>query len=561
MKTSDNALPDLIPARMLNEYAYCPRLFYMEWVQGEFEHNEDTLYGNKIHQNVDKEGGSLNEPDDLKDDEVIHAKSIMLSSEKYEIISKLDLIEGEGNNLIPVDYKKGSLPLNEERSYEPDRVQICAQAIILRENGYQCQEGVIYYYRSKTRVAIPITDELITLTLKIKDLAKQTAKEGIIPQPLIDSHKCPRCSLVGICMPDEVTYLSNKNINSLENDEIRRLFPARDDALPLYVQEQGSSITKDGEELVIKNGKTILARAKIFETSSLYLFGNVQITTQTIHELCNRQIPITYFSYGGWFYGITHGMEHKNVLLRQQQYLAANNIVKSISLAKQFISGKIKNSRTLLRRNCDPSPDPALEELSRLVNMVIEAKTIDELLGIEGAAARVYFYNFDKMIKKGNDALGFDFHHRNRRPPKDPINALLSYTYALLTSTTTITLTSVGFDPYLGFYHQPRYGRPSLALDLIEEFRPLIADSTVLSLVNNREILPDEMIHRAGAVSMPSETRKKVIQAYERRLDTLISHPVLGYSISYRRVLEVQARLLGRYLTEEINEYPTFLTR
>ena len=484
-----------------------------------------------------------------------------MSSEKYGIISRLDLIEGEGNNLTPVDYKKGSLPSNEERSYLPDRVQICAQSIILRENGYRCQEGIIYYYGSKTRVTIPITDELIAQTLTIKEQAKQTIKEGQIPPPLIDSPRCPKCSLVGICMPDEVMYLSNENINSLGNDEVRRLFPARDDALPLYVQEQGSIITKDGEELVIKNGKTVLARAKIYETSSISIFGNVQITTQTIHELCTRQIPITYFSFGGWFYGITHGMEHKNIFLRQQQYLTANNQVKSISLAKWFVNGKIKNSRTLLRRNCDPSQEPALDELSRLADMSLEAKTMDELLGIEGAAARVYFSNFDKMIKKGKGELGFDFHYRNRRPPKDPVNALLSYTYALLASTITITLMLVGFDPYLGFFHQPRYGRPSLALDLMEEFRPLIADSTVLSVINNDIILPNELIQRAGAVSMTSETRKKVIQAYERRLNALITHPVFGYSISYRRVLEIQARLLGRYLTEEINEYPMFLTR
>ena len=556
----DNSLP-LIPVRMLNEFAYCPRLFYLEWVQGEFAHSDDTLEGKFVHHRVDKEAGKMAAADDLEESEKIHARSISLSSDQTGIIAKLDIIEGNGGELCPVDYKKGEVPTNEHRSYEPERVQICGQAIILRENGYRCNEGAIYYARSKTRIPVPITDELVSRTHQLVEQAKQTAESQSIPPPLFDSPKCPRCSLVGICLPDEVTALSQGKLNNIDPDEVRRLLPARDDALPLYVQEQGAMVGKKGEELEIRSKSSVIATAKLFETSSLALFGNVQVTTQAIHELCIRGIPICYFSFGGWFYGITNGMIHKNIMLRQRQYKVAADEQQSLTIARRIISGKIRNSRTLLRRNCEISPNAALEELARLAESAMLSDSIDELFGIEGAAGRVYFSHFSEMIKVDRDEMGFEFFFRNRRPPRDPVNALLSFTYALLTSTVATVLLSVGFDPYLGFFHQPRYGRPSLALDLMEEFRPLIADSAVISLINNGEITVDDVIRRAGAVALAPDARKKVMRAFERRLETQITHPLFGYSISYRRILEVQTRLLGRTLTGEIEEYPMFLTR
>lgn len=161
----------------------------------------------------------------------------------------------------------------------------------------------------------------------------------------------------------------------------------------------------------------------------------------------------------------------------------------------------------------------------------------------------------------GEAEPAFDFAARIRRPPRDPVNALLSFLYSLLVKEIVVTLVGVGFDPYLGFYHQPRYGRPALALDLMEEFRPLVADSTVLTLINNGEVRRSDFIARAGAVALTDNGRKRVIEAYERRLDTLVTHPIFGYQISYRRVFEVQTRLLARYLLGEIPTYPAFCTR
>lgn len=547
---------------MLNEFTYCPRLFYLEWVQGEFAHSDDTLEGKRVHGRVDREGGKVPEAGEAADADRIHARSVMLSSERLGLIAKIDLIEGGSGEVGPVDYKKGEAPDIAEGAWEPERVQVCAQALVLRENGYTCNEGVIYYAASKKRVTVPIAEPLIVRTMELLEGARKAAASGGIPPPLIDSPKCPRCSLVGICLPDEVRALASGMTESATSpEEIRRLYPARDDALPVYVQEQGMTIAKRGEELEIRRGHEVVSKARLMEMSSLSVFGNVQVTTQVLHELCERGIPICYFSYGGWFYGITTGMGHKNVELRQRQYAVASDRAKALPIASRFVSGKIRNCRTLLRRNHAGAPEAALEELARLAEVASGADSLDTLLGIEGAASRVYFSQFAGMLKQEDGSSSFDFHDRNRRPPKDPINALLSFVYALLAKVTTVTLVAVGFDPYLGFYHQPRYGRPSLALDLMEEFRPLIADSVVIGLVNNREVTGADFIHRAGTVAISPNARKKVIQAFERRLDTLITHPIFNYTVSYRRVLEVQARLLARNLSGEIEEYPVFCTR
>ncbi|MDD3135234.1 MAG: CRISPR-associated endonuclease Cas1 [Methanoregula sp.] len=553
---------DLLPARMLNEFAYCPRLFYLEYVQGEWRDSVDTLEGHSRHKHVEKERGNLPAPGDETCFDTIHARSVYLSAERPGLIAKIDLLEGEGNSVRPVDYKHGSKPNLPEGAYEPERIQICVQGIILQENGYRCDEGVLYFIASKDRVTVTLDETLKQRTLTLLADARRVIGSGKIPPPLLDSPKCPRCSLVGICLPDEVQYLADLTGQG-KLVEVRRLLPARDDALPCYVQEQGASVSKKGETLEIKIKGTKCATAKLIEISQLCLYGNVSVTPPALHELCVRGIPVCHYSYAGWFYGITQGMTHKNVELRIRQFQIAGDVERSLEVARRIVEGKIRNCRTLLRRNHAGDPITALDEMARLAKLSSGVSEVSSLLGIEGAAANVYFSHFAGMLKCLDEthAPEFIFSTRNRRPPTDPVNSLLSFLYALLVKDVTVTLLSVGFDPYFGFYHKPKYGRPALALDLMEEFRPLVADSTVISLINTREISPKDFVRRGPAVALTPDGRKKVLQAYERRMDALVTHPVFGYSISYRRILEVQIRLLARHISGEIPVYEPFCTR
>ena len=543
---------------MLNEFAYCPRLGYLEWVQGEFEENFFTEDGRFKHRRVD--GANDTPPDPEDEDGPQTRRSIMLSGETCGLIAVIDLLETDGTTAVPVDYKRGQKPAIPEGVYEPEQVQLCAQGLILAENGFECDQGVIYFVDSKDRVLVRFDEALKKRTLELAAVFRTVAASGSIPPPLEDSPKCNRCSLVGICLPDETGMLSG-NASTEVNREPRRLIPARDDALPVYVQAQGAFLGKSGDSIVIKEQGHKVGDTKLFETSQVNLMGNVQISTQTVQELCRRGIPLVYFSTGGWFYGMTTGPVHKNIELRLHQYRAANDPDRSLLLARRFVSTKIRNCRTMLRRNAHDLNREVLDQLKESVDSAGQSTTLASLLGVEGTAARIYFQSFSKMIKQPNMEDVFSFHGRNRRPPKDPVNALLSLACALIAKELTVVLSAVGFDPYLGFYHQPRYGRPSLALDLMEEFRPLVADSTVIGAINNGVVRPSDFVSFRQGVALKPSARKSFINAYERRMDQLIHHPIFGYQISYRRVLNVQARLLGRHLAGEIQEYPEFATR
>jgi len=556
LQESDEGTGDtLLPARMLNEYVYCPRLFYFEYVQKEFTESVDTLTGHFVHRNVDNERIDRKE---RSEDQVWSYKSVYLSSPRFKLTSKIDVVEISGKCAVPVEYKKGEAPNTPTGAWEADMIQLCAQALILRDNGYTCTYGEIYYAASKRRVRIEITDELVTRTLKLIDDALTLSSSHSPPPPLVDSPKCPRCSLVGICLPDETNLLIDKE--SGQGMEIRRMFPARVDALPLYVQEQGSTVGRSGDNITISSPTGKKERLRLVDVSQLCVFGNIHITPSALRVLVERKVPICYFTYGGWFYAATLGHPHKNVELRIAQYRSADDPQRALSLARTFVWGKIRNMRTMLRRNNRKPKPSVLRRLAGLAKISIVASSVEALLGYEGTASQIYFANFQNMIKSTNQIV-FNFTERNRRPPLDPVNALLSFIYALLVKDCYSVAILVGLDPYLGFLHKPRYGRPALALDLMEEFRPIIGDSIVLSLINNDELGQDDFTQHGISVALNQKGRKKATEAYHRRLDTLVNHPLFGYKLSYSRLLEVQARMLSRTLLGEISEYIPFCTR
>jgi CRISPR-associated exonuclease Cas4/CRISPR-associated protein Cas1 len=548
----------LLPVRMVNEWVYCPRLAFLEWVDGEWADSGDTEEGRRAHVRVDAGGGKLPAPAETDERPDFVARSVMLSSAALGIIGKMDLIEGEGGTVTPVDTKKGKRPHVAEGAYEPERVQVCAQALILEDAGYRVEEGAIWYAGSRERVRIALDDELRARTRAAISALRLAAAAGRLPPPLVDSPKCTKCSLAGICLPDEVTFFRRGLAP-------RPLNPAADTALPLYVQEPGARVGKSGEVLVVETeaGKT---QVPLGDISELVLQGPVSLSTPAIAALLREEIPVTWASTGGWVLGHTVSTGHRNVSIRIDQYRAAFDARRAFALARGIVAAKIKNTRVFLRRNFkagdEVARDAALDALSRLADRAPHAAGEDELLGIEGEAAARYFRLFTTMLAEAaRDFPEFAFDKRTRRPPADPVNAMLSFAYSLLTRTWHNALSAVGFDPYLGFYHKPRFGRPALALDLMEPFRPILADSTVIQVINNGEVKADGFVAAGSAVNLKPHARKAFIAAYERRLDQEVTHPMFGYRVSMRRLLEVQARLLARHLAGEIDPYPHYLVR
>jgi len=653
-----------LPARMLNEFVYCPRLFYYEHVEGVFVHNADTRRGAALHKRVDSGKGALpaaqpaaaaqSEISDLKSEipppeaEVIHSRSVSLASDRLGVTAKMDLVEvrtgAEGDlfapfTVCPVDYKIGSPREgdNGPEIWDTDRMQLGLQCLILREHGYTCAEGVIYYRGTKQRVTLTVTAEL-EQWIMAQIAAARRAMLGPIPPPLVDSPKCARCSLVTICLPDETRLLHEAPAHPDDEDfppaqetfgferefgaikelpgayganaghgssagavtparrQPRRLIAARDDTRPLYIATAGVSVGRKSELVQVREKGEVVAEVRISDLSHVAIFGAGTVSTALIQTLCEKDIPVSYFSSGGFFFGLTRGQSLKNVFTRIEQFRAAADVGESLRLARLIVHGKIRNQRTLLMRNHASAPALPLARLKHAAQAALEAENSAELLGIEGSAALVYFENFAGMIKladdpdeaivgdqkagpvvaeaslakpprrAGGDPAGqqfftFDFTRRNRRPPRDAVNALLSLGYSLLARDCTVAAHAVGFDPYVGFYHQPRFGRPALALDLMEEFRPLIADSVALTVINTRVIGPGDFVRAGDAVNLSAEGRKRFFSAYEQRLNTTIVHPVFDYQVSYRRALELQARLLAKTLTGEIEQYVPFTTR
>jgi len=600
----------LLPARMLNEFVYCPRLFYFEHVEGIFVHNADTIAGKASHEKVDKEAKTLDP--NVEEPERLHTRSVSLFSDTLGVTAKLDLVEAtEGDDGSPVhrpiEYKK-SRPRETDDGFElwdADRMQLALQILLLRENGFRCDHGIVYYRETRQQVTLPYSDELARWTRDNIDAARETARSPERPPPLEDSPKCPRCSLVSVCLPDETRLLQSFSdhrkqereeqldleideeplndhlergpfadfpevkLPSLKaGDDVRRLIAPDVDNRALYVHQAGAFLGKKGETFVVKEKKKEIGDFRIMDVHHVALFGPVQVSTPVVQTCCERDIPISYFSMGGWFYGMTRGHGLKNVFTRIEQFRVAAEPAERLELARRFVHGKIRNQRTILLRNHVEARKPTLRAMKGFANQALAARTIPELLGVEGNAARAYFGHFGGMIKNKDpaesgdeNAFSFEFEGRNRRPPRDPVNALLSLAYALLSKDCSIAAWSAGFDPYVGFFHEPRFGRPALALDVMEEFRPIIADSVVLTVINNRMLGENDFVFAGDHVGLTSNGRKTLFLAYEKRLHAPVQHPVFQYRVSYRRALELQFRLLAKTLTGEIEQYLPFTTR
>lgn len=549
-------LPETVPARMLNEFVYCPRLFHLEWVQSRFTTSDDVEEGRYLHRVVDEESGDLPDKSEAWDGRA--ARSVSLSSPDLGLVAKLDLVEDGGSgSVVPVDYKKGH-PDKTGAPWPNDRTQLLIQALLLKEAGYVVERAEIWYAEIRRRVVIRIDETALSEIMETLKDAWRVAADPKPPPPLRNSPKCPRCSLVGICLPDEMTSLK---IPPRERRPLKRLMAPILEGRPVYVTMQGSTVGIRNDRLEVRLDGELQASYRLIDVSQLCVFGNVTVSSQAVRELISNDLPILWFTYGGWFAGMAEGLPGKNVDLRIAQFGTPEQ--KRLEAARNMISGKIRNCRTLMRRNSRTEAERIGNQLKELAIQAAKATSPGQLLGIEGTAARLYFASFPAMIGDSTRIDVSDFHEngRSRRPPPDPLNALLSFCYALLVKDLTVALASVGFDPYLGMFHKPRFGRPALALDLAEEFRPLVAESVVVQVLNNREVGPHDFRTRAGGCMLEPSGRKAVLRAYERRLDQEITHPQFGYKATYRRIMDIQARVLGAFLTGELDQYTAMVTR
>jgi CRISPR-associated protein Cas1 len=583
-----------LPVRRLHNFMYCPRLFYFQWVENIFQENADTVAGSHVHRNVDAPS-KLDDPKELGLPEGAKLRSLRLESESLGLIGVVDIVEGGPDGAEIIDYKKGSARRDSEGdriAKEPDALQVAAHALLLREQGVNAVRGAIYYAADKRRVPVELTEELFGKVRKAIDDARAVAASGKCPPPLKNDARCLYCSAYPICLPNESLWWSKRRKPADTDGQIQFDFiaqsedavrsqilealdfaaestdkeptlqpprPGGDDGEVLVVQTPGAQIGQRGDELLVSVKGEDVRKLPGQQVRAIYCYGAVQMTAQAVSTCLELGIDVAYFSPAGRFLGMLGGLPASGVDARRGQYRLFEMPGVRLQLAREVIRAKIHNQRVMLMRNGDV-PDRVTSLMANFRDSTESARDLTALLGIEGSAAALYFEQFESMLKQRED-WKFDWRGRNRRPPRDPVNALLSLGYSMLAKELTGVCYSVGLDPFLGFMHQPRYGRPALALDLMEEFRPLIADSVAISLINRGELGPEDFIKSANGMFLTDKGRRPFWEGWFRRLDTEVSHPEFNYKMAYRRMLEVQARQLWRFVRGEALTYHGFVTR
>ncbi len=561
---------DLVPVRALNQVTYCPRLYYLQYVDCVMVRNEYVEAGLHEHRRVD-------DPDlahrARKDGDGRATRGVTLSSERLGLTAVLDLVEERDGERYPVETKHGSAPRDEAGRptvYDNEVVQLCAQALLLEEeHGRPVPRGFQFYAGTRERIEVRFDDALRAKTLASATRVRELAGRDAPPEPLPaeERHKCFGCSLAPVCLPEETLYEIGRPSRPAEPGPatVTRVIPQSDDGAVLYVQEPGSHVGRRSEHLTVRKDGRELTRVPIHAVRQVCVFGNVQVSTQALETLVANEVPVCYLTGHGKFVGSFTPAPAKNVSLREAQFHRFADPAECLALSKAVVRAKLANQRALLMRSlrgddARGSDEPAARDLAELLRRMDSAACVETVLGLEGQGAALYFGEFARFLKPGL-AAPFDFAGRNRRPPRDPVNALLSFAYALLTKDCISALLTVGFDPYKGFFHAGRHGKPSLALDLMEEFRPVIADSVVLTLVNNEMLTPDDFLTWRDACQLTDSGRRAFFSAYEQRKATVVTHPVYGYKMSYARMLEVQARMLASYVRGSIPAYTGFTVR
>ncbi len=530
-----------LPVSLVAEVAYCPRNAYLRLIQGEERRNWFMVKGH-LEETLRQHAPRRTLPDGTQ-----RVYSVLLGSETLNLIGVVDLVI-LGDQPVPVEFKTGRYT----ESHPAHDVQVCLQGMLLEEHLQKpVPFGFVYYTASRKRRQVVLSEVLRQRALDLLEDARRILEGEWVPEPEL-REECARCALYEVCLPfatrerlqeDPATAKIQSPPRSLQ--VLHRV---------LYVDTPGTSLSKRGDTLRIrKPGEMFDLQLPLTQIQQVVLVGNVQISTQLLRVLLARGVPVIYLTGRGRFSGITLPEINRNIPLRIAQFKTFLDPQRRLDLARQFVAGKIKNQRLILRRH--GKRESALQDaLRQYRHQALTCGSLDELRGIEGMATRVYFQALAHLFP-------VPFERRIRRPPRDPVNATLSLAYTLLLKDVLHLTHTVGLDPYLGYLHEPYAGRPALALDLMEEFRPLLADALVLSLWRRGQLKEHHFVREFGGVYLKESARKAFFEAYEKKKREELMHPRLAIKLPYFRQVELQIRLLGKVLLGELEAYPPFQPR
>jgi CRISPR-associated protein Cas1 len=565
----------------LHALAYCERLFYLEEIENLRVADERVYAGRRLHVEIERE----------EDEELLNFN---LESGELRLIGKFDALRRRDGELIPYEHKRGRSARSGEgkaEAWKSDRLQIIAYAVLLEEHaGEIITEGRIRYHADNSTVRVSV-DEQARKDLSFA-LARARFLQKTVERPPVTENErlCVKCSLAPVCLPEEARLAERLSLmsegvertkgakvgregdheriplmpkgdeNFVEKCQTLRLFPENDERRILHVLSPGAKVGRKGDRLEIWSPETEETQLHpVQEIGQVVLHGFSQITTQALRLCADRSIGVHWVTTGGRYLGAwTNG--EGSVQRRIRQYQALTNPDFCLRLARRLAEARVRGQLSFLLRAARETKratevvKESIINIRKLLSPLSRAESIDSLRGFEGMIGAHYFRALpDLIVPEAGEAMKPD--GRNRRPPRDRCNALLSYGYALLLKDVTNAILIVGLDPSLGFYHQPRSQAHPLALDLMELFRVPLVDLPVIASINRKQWDEDEDFHIAGQqVWLSDSGRKKFIQIYERRKADSWKHPVIGYSISYGRHLELEVRLLEKEWTEKYTD-------
>ncbi len=547
-ETKTDVSNDLIRVNALHALTYCPRLFYLEEVEELYTQDDAVYAGRRLHVELEKSNEK-------------NWENLTLESEGLGIRGRVDAVKTSKGQYIPYEHKKGACFRNDDRSagvWPSDRVQILAYAMLI-EAVHDCVvvEGRVRYHEDNVTVTVPVTDEGRNEVQEAIRLASELRRTVQRPPVTENERLCVRCSLAPVCLPEEVR-LASKNAciqNEAETPSrmTLRLFPADDDRKVIHVVDPGTRVSRSGNQLKFeyKNNEKPPVCLPINDVAQVVLNGYSQISTQAINFCSEEGIGVHYLTSGGEYMGSFRSAKKSRVQQRIRQFKALIDDKFCLRIAKQLVQCRTEMQRQVLMRSIRKDEEQThlvkiVKQIKALQGLAEEAQDLNRLRGFEGSVAALYFSSFGSLLSK-DLPKEMAFSHRNRRPPKDRVNAMLGYGYAILLKDVVHALNIVGLEPAFGFYHQPRSSAPPLALDLMEVFRVLLVDIPILNSINRQQWdVQNDFVVTGKQVWLSDEGKRKFIGIYERRKADTWKHPVIGYSLSYSRILELEARLLEK---------------
>lgn len=528
----------------LHALLYCRRLFYLEEVE-EIRVADASVYaGRELHASIaaDEDGEWC---------------SLEFESGRLGLTGKIDCLRRRDGILIPYEHKRGLCRRESGKAdvWPSDRVQAAAYAMLLADaTGQSVPEARVHYHADNVTVRVPIDDETWQEVVDAIHEAQQL-RGSIERPPITDNERlCARCSLAPVCLPEEVRHFQR------EQHAPVRLFPPDDDRSTLHVLSHGASVSRRKDTLVVKPPPgdlgAIETKHPSREVGTVVLHGFSQVSTQALRLCVDKNIGVHWVTGSGvYLAGLAAGPGA--VQRRIRQYKALTNPVQRLRLVKALACAKIQGQHRYLLRATRSAPDarrvihPALMAIGRTLETLAHAPNADALRGYEGEAAVQYFGSLNVILKPTvSDELRY--HGRTRRPPRDRFNALLSFGYGLLYSAVMRAILAVGLEPAFGFFHQPRSAAHPLVLDVMELFRVPLWDLVVIGSLNRGQWCPKrDFTATQVRVWLSDEGRRQAIQLFENRLEEQWKHPVLNYSLSYARTIELEVRLLEKEWTGE----------